>query len=43
VVENVAIPLIINQVERQEAIKQAGDMLEKVSLGNRLFRWLGCP
>lgn len=36
VVENVAIPLIINQVERQEAIKQAGDMLEKVSLGNRL-------
>ena len=36
VVENVAIPLIINHVERHDAIKQAPQMLEKVGLGDRL-------
>ncbi|RZI46204.1 ABC transporter ATP-binding protein [Candidatus Finniella inopinata] len=36
VVENVAIPLIINRIERHDAIKQAAQMVEKVGLGDRL-------
>lgn len=35
VVENVSIPLIINNGDRFEALEQAGKMLEKVGLGER--------
>lgn len=34
--ENVAMPLLINGVERGEALKQAEQMLEKVGLSHRL-------
>ena len=39
IVENVSIPLIINNVERTEAIKQAELLLEKVGLGDRLHNF----
>ncbi len=35
-VENASIPLIINGMKRQEATRRAGDMLERVGLGQRL-------
>lgn len=34
--ENVAMPLLIRRMNKTEALKQAGDMLEKVGLGHRL-------
>jgi putative ABC transport system ATP-binding protein len=33
--ENVSIPLILNGMERREAVRQASGMLEQVGLGNR--------
>ncbi len=33
--ENVAVPLIINNMSRREAINRASDLLNKVGLGNR--------
>lgn len=35
--ENVAVPLIINGMERVKAMKQAADMLGEVGLGDRLL------
>ncbi len=35
-VENASIPLIINGMKRQEATRRAGEMLERVGLGQRL-------
>jgi putative ABC transport system ATP-binding protein len=36
IAENVAVPLIINGVERHIAVKKAGELLELVGLGKRL-------
>lgn len=36
IAENVAVPLIINGVERHAAVKKAGELLELVGLGKRL-------
>ena len=34
--ENVAMPLLIRRMERREALRQAGQVLERVGLGHRL-------
>jgi putative ABC transport system ATP-binding protein len=34
--ENVAVPLLINGIERREALRQAQDMLAQVGLGDRI-------